>query len=326
MRTHVPPAEKAMGLSAGRPERRWAAEMGALAWEVLTAEACRGEVCAVLADVIYLATNKGTLLWLSSNRAFPHQRYIYVPSLPRGIQAGATFVSREGALEIGEVVVELTSARMRYPFQPSGHVGPTSAKPRPRFDTLLSVVRNGLIQTASCGLLRLVVASPLVGPVGSLEEPFFEAALATVDRVRAACRRGDLSGVLRAGLGLVGMGPGFTPAGDDFLGGLLFTLRHLHHAFGGEARWDEERVDDFLAAARPHTGWVSHTILSDLAHGHGPGPLHDLILNLSASRGPVLADHARRLAQIGHSSGRDLLAGVLTARWWRDGARGGGMR
>ncbi|MEW6216621.1 MAG: DUF2877 domain-containing protein [Candidatus Bipolaricaulota bacterium] len=155
---------------------------------------------------------------------------------------------------------------------------------------------------------------------------FLQAMSAAVDGVGDACRRGALSGVLEAGLGLAGLGPGFTPAGDDYLGGLLFTLRHLHCASAGVTRWDERLVGDFLAKVRPHTGWVSHTILCDLARGHGPGPLHDLIGGLLSALGPALADSAGRLCQIGHSSGRDLLAGALTARWWMDGARDGGKR
>lgn len=307
--------------AVARQVRLRATEIGALAREMLTAETCRGEVHAVLTDAIYLTTRAGELLWLSTNRSFPHRRYVHVPQPLLGVEPGMSFVAYEGVLKVGGLQIDLTRAQMWSPSRVGRGVGLASKELHARFGILLRVVRDSPRWSADCGFLRLVARPHLDGAADAAGAPFLQAMSAAVDRVRVACRRGALSGVLEAGLGLAGLGPGFTPAGDDYLGGLLFALRHLQCPSAGVARWDERLVDDFLAKVRPHTGWVSHTILCDLARGHGPGPLHDLIQGLLSAPGPALADSAGRLCQIGHSSGRDLLAGTLTASWWMDGGK-----
>jgi len=112
---------------------------------------------------------------------------------------------------------------------------------------------------------------------------------------------------------LVGLGPGLTPSGDDYLGGLLFTAHHLKTAYPTEFSWGAGPVLDLLHQARPLTNRISHTILSDLTHGHGPEPLHDLVrLLLQAEPTERLLRSVYRLARIGHTSGWDMLSGALT--------------
>jgi hypothetical protein len=120
--------------------------------------------------------------------------------------------------------------------------------------------------------------------------------------------------VARIGRELVGLGPGLTPSGDDFLGGLLFTARSLKMVYPGDFHWEEQPIIDLINWARARTNSISHAILSDLALGHGPEPLHDLVNSLLQSEdvGDVMAG-VTRLLRIGHSSGWDILAGVLTS-------------
>ncbi|MFH1609727.1 MAG: DUF2877 domain-containing protein, partial [Candidatus Bipolaricaulota bacterium] len=193
----------------------------------------------------------------------------------------------------------------------------------------VETVRCSLGPASGDGFLRLVLRS-LPGGEAVPSSPcsaLLQAAPALVERAVAACRNRDLPAVFEAGFELVGLGPGFTPAGDDYLGGLLFTLHHMHRASADLPPWDEGLVAGFLAATRPLTGWASHAILSDLACGHGPGPLHDLMASvLNPAPASELAVCVDRLCRIGHSSGRDVLAGVLTARWWVAETRDGGER
>jgi hypothetical protein len=129
----------------------------------------------------------------------------------------------------------------------------------------------------------------------------------------AACRKRDMERILGSGLDLVGLGPGLTPSGDDYMGGLLFTVHHLKAAFPGERRGEGNLIDDFLESARRLTNRISHTILSDLAHGHGPAPLHDTVsLLLQPSTTQQLVASVKQLIRIGHSSGWDMLAGACT--------------
>jgi len=127
----------------------------------------------------------------------------------------------------------------------------------------------------------------------------------------------DMTEVARRGRELVGLGPGLTPSGDDFLGGLLFTAHSLKTAYPQDVNWEEEPVMDLVHWASTQTHPISHAILRDHASGHGPKPLHDVVAsllngqdlshNLSHTMGA-----AERLLGIGETSGWDILAGMLT--------------
>jgi hypothetical protein len=139
----------------------------------------------------------------------------------------------------------------------------------------------------------------------------------TSGRVRdvvRALRARDAAGLLLAGSALVGLGEGLTPSGDDFLGGLLFGLRQQACADFDETWIDWDVVRDWVADASTLTSRISHAILSDLAAGHGPEPLHALAREtLSGGSREVVAGHAARVIGIGNTSGWDLLAGFSVA-------------
>jgi len=311
----------------GERSRAWAIAAGALARRLLVVEGCHGTVEAVLKNVVYLATASGELLWLSTDGQVPHRRYVRISyGLPE-IEPGMSFSARDGVLRIGDDLrIEMTQAMCWSPPWEWPGAGLTREEARVRLGTLFAAVQHVLEPSSEGGFLRLVAGPSWGGTEAVASHPYLDAASAAVERLRSACRERNLPDVLEVGLELVGLGPGLTPAGDDFLGGLLFTLLHLHHTSASLTIWDEERVAGFLAIARPFTGWISHTLLSDLARGHGPGPLHDLVGNvLSPAPAPALAACVDQLCRIGHSSGRDLLAGALAATWTTE-VRNGGTR
>lgn len=127
-----------------------------------------------------------------------------------------------------------------------------------------------------------------------------------------ACRSRDLRRVLDAGLRLIGLGPGLTPSGDDFMGGLLFAAYHRAACQADSALWDARAVAHFLRQARPGTNTISFTMLSDLAYGAGPEPLHRLS-NALIKDAPtdIIQPAVRALTCIGHTSGWDMLTGLL---------------
>ncbi len=93
---------------------------------------------------------------------------------------------------------------------------------------------------------------------------------------------------------LIGLGPGLTPSGDDYLGGMLIALRLATR--GGQAdalwRWLEPRL-----ASR--TSAISAAHLAAAASGEGHEALHE-----------ALAGDPTRLGSVGHCSGWDALAGA----------------
>lgn len=106
---------------------------------------------------------------------------------------------------------------------------------------------------------------------------------------------------------LVGLGPGLTPAGDDFLVGLLASLNLTGspcHAWRRIGAWAVE-----LAARRTHL--ISATALRQAACGRVRAHLIDLCQALMHASPPMLRLALERVLAIGSGSGSDIAAGLL---------------
>jgi hypothetical protein len=154
------------------------------------------------------------------------------------------------------------------------------------------------------GLGALIVGAPLAFPL--------QAAASSARALARACASDDPDAATVASGALIGLGPGLTPSGDDFVGGAFFARACL--AARGEAPghgW-EHAAATVLHGARERTHPVSLALLGDLVGGHGHAPLHELAAVLRTGGPPDAAlAAARTLARLGHSSGWDMLAGFL---------------
>jgi len=114
----------------------------------------------------------------------------------------------------------------------------------------------------------------------------------------------DPAGVPVGAAGLIGLGPGLTPSGDDLIGGALCAL----HATG---RTDvAARLGAWaLRLAQSGTNRISHAHLACAAEGECAEAVNDAIVALVAG-GEVDLD---RIGAIGHTSGWDALAGAVLA-------------
>ncbi|MGH7014771.1 MAG: DUF2877 domain-containing protein [Stellaceae bacterium] len=129
--------------------------------------------------------------------------------------------------------------------------------------------------------------------------------------VADGCRRNDPGVVIAAGRRLLGVGIGLTPSGDDFTGAALFGRRILSPGGAWPRSWDEAgRALAREVVVRSHT--VSAALFADLAAGRSFALLHALANALIEDAPPeTILAAARRLAVVGHSSGWDMLAGLV---------------
>jgi len=134
-----------------------------------------------------------------------------------------------------------------------------------------------------------------------------------ISQVERACRDGNLPHALQVGRELVGLGPGLTPSGDDFLGALLFVAWHLHVAYPETFEWEQQAVGDWLDWAHPRTNSISYAILRNHANGKGAEPLHNLVTALFQGKAlDEMTAHVRVLLAIGSTSGWNMLVGAMT--------------
>ncbi|WP_306323210.1 MULTISPECIES: DUF2877 domain-containing protein [unclassified Streptomyces] len=118
----------------------------------------------------------------------------------------------------------------------------------------------------------------------------------------------------RAAVALLGLGPGATPSGDDFLCGLLLTARLARRP----PAW-LPALADIATHAEAHTPPVSAALLRHAAAGYCV-PQAAALLDAAATGTDLTAPVAALLA-VGHSSGSDLLHGLCAGARLDDRAR-----
>jgi Protein of unknown function (DUF2877) len=310
------PAEYFVLNKSEKPLLYRAKQIGSKAKALLAQCGFSGKVLAALSTAIYLASRDGEILWLSQEALAMHRRCILASSRPRSIcRPGQTFWVDGPFLRISDqVILDLDSAtEWRLPA-----VGPECAKPLHILHACTRRLLEAVIMVGNAkGLGQMIpfISSLVDGNKQAISatDPLLAKAQDSILDLATACLDFDMTEVARRGRELVGLGPGLTPSGDDFLGGLLFTAHSLKTAYPQDVNWEEEPVMDLVHWASTQTHPISHAILRDHASGHGPKPLHDVVASLL--NGQDLSHTmgaAERLLGIGETSGWDILAGMLT--------------
>jgi uncharacterized protein DUF2877 len=117
---------------------------------------------------------------------------------------------------------------------------------------------------------------------------------------------------------LIGRGGGFTPAGDDFVGGLLSTYNYVARCKGSR------EILIQLRRLRPRTIPESAALLAYASKGYVDEGIGSLVLK-TLGRSPEFTDELIAVARRGHTSGLDMSLGILLVEAaLRDSAGRGG--
>jgi hypothetical protein len=287
--------------------------VGWKAHRYLTSPGFSGRVIAAGSSAVYINTDDGELLAGCSMNVQPHPRSFLTDLDLSSLKEGLRVRTEEGDLRFSNgVSLPLGESE---PWHQSSAVPPCVAPQQvfcSRACELLQAARNGHAGE------NLGLALPLFGhddqaPI--LEEsvsPLIISGVQAVHELLPVCRLGDLESALQLSEQLIGLGPGLTPSGDDFVGGLIFMARHLNAAYPQEGWWRGGNVSGLLNRSETMTSRISHVLLTDLADGQSHESLHDLADALVVdSESFDAAFHVRRVTSIGHSSGWDMLTGML---------------
>jgi len=244
-----------------------------------------GEVCAVFRRSLYLR--------------FSGERYACLGDASLGCgPLNARISARRGLGQhaVGEsLTVSIAGTKLWRPRALRARAGRSALRAN-----LAALERAAARQAARDGLGGAIVGagSPLIEHA--------RPAMAAIERWLA----GEGASLAPAAQALIGLGPGLTPSGDDFLAGVMVGLR----AGGNRARaallwsWLEART-------AKRTSAISRAHLAAAAQGEAHEALHDCVAALFAARavrGRMQWDLLlARLDAVGHCSGRDGLAGVV---------------
>lgn len=251
------------------PPYRFSAEVvGRAARDTLAAGA--GEVCAVFRRSFYVRLN---------------DRYACIGDASLGRGPLNALVSAFSEPPLGAtVMVSLESA---HPWAPA----PASGNARPNLAALRACL-DGHVPEEGLGCVILGVDNAL--------SVHAQPALEAIERWLAGNALGHEAAQL------IGLGPGLTPSGDDYLGGVLVALRWVGRGAQADSlwRWLEPRLSERTSA-------ISAAHLAAAAGGEVHEALHDLLTDLAAWESPDLVPRLSRLDALGHTSGWDALAGIV---------------
>jgi len=127
------------------------------------------------------------------------------------------------------------------------------------------------------------------------------------DGVLPSIRTNDMSALLSAAQKVVGLGTGFTPSGDDLLGGFLAT----YHWFTPPIDW--RRIDLSFEALEKRTHWVSAKLLDYMQRQILDEQVNAIIESATLPDDDSFLLAFQTLLPRGHTSGIDILVGALLA-------------
>jgi hypothetical protein len=150
---------------------------------------------------------------------------------------------------------------------------------------------------------------PRSGPRNAVEVETGRRLSAATAGLQAALLAGRMDEAHRRGRRLIGLGPGLTPAGDDYVLGLATVCAMP----GGSARARECR--DLLARLiddnAERTNVISQAAMAQAARGRVRDSIVRFAHAITGGSRPAMEVRARRLIAIGATSGTDIMLGML---------------
>ncbi|MFD7155865.1 DUF2877 domain-containing protein [Kribbella sp. NPDC059898] len=257
----------------------------ALSGRALSGRALSGEVHSVFERVVNLVTPDGWLITLAARTMDDAPNTVRVDEASwTEVRAGELFTAADGRLEIAGLTVDLRHAN--------------------RWQPQLPPLVAGSCEPAVVTIDEVLGAVGVAGGMVAVGATAFEREQARLLQAHsaglvAALRLGDAAAVAVHVRGLVGLGPGLTPSGDDFLTGLLLSAASVRRLLAPA-----------VAAQVHRTTAVSAVTLTEAARGRVRQSLVDLLRAVANGNQPDVRTAARRVLVIGRTSGTDILSGV----------------
>jgi hypothetical protein len=267
-----------------------AISFGPEAVTLMMAGGIRGRVLAVLRNAIYIEGEGGQVVAIVDDHAEDGPltaRVADLPALLRAVSAypGTKFQATWRAIEIHDL------ARVRWAGKPWVPHLPEH------------VVEQAAI-LAACDALAQIIAIREVEPVA-------RRLTARLAEFHHTMMEDSIPQAIEAITGLLGLGPGLTPSGDDIAMGLLASLA-WQARLGGVS---DKLVRSLAEAVREVAAIRTNRISARLLHYAGEGMLYAPAMELGevllAGETSMLDNTARRLCSIGNTTGVDVATGLL---------------
>ena len=311
---HLTNVDSSRLISGSNPARMKADLIGAKA-SVILADGFTGRVIASGSKALYIRGEQGQIVALARSGQPAQTRFLSANLETSKIPTRSAVWSDGKKLSFSDgTIVEFSDASVWH-----GR-GPDSYDVIPSDDLDVASILRGVMDIHSGQNLGLTLkmiygqdkAEGAHDSVRAYDKTFLRVASDCVRTLAQSSNYRTPGLDIEVGKPLIGLGPGLTPSGDDFLGGMLFALWHLNSAYPSQFRHDTDSIGNLLEYASSQTNQISYAILTDFTIGQGPVPFHDLAEAMLTGR-PIckILDCVRLVVAIGHSSGWDMLAGFI---------------
>lgn len=259
-----------------------------------------GEVTAIFENSIHL-TAEDCVLTLGSEKIPNHPFTIRTYTLPEDISIGNTFyitkrrlfVERYYYLDLRDMPIYTPCFKTKY------------IVPRENIVRELQACREGAaLATGIEGFFPL-----LIGDVET--DQITQKVMPVIDKIGLSIRNSDWPGFVKHSEDIVGVGVGLTPSGDDFLTGVLVALYFYNTNFAKGFTIDKLETLAMLAGYR--TSLFSATLIKAAARGWVLDLISYWLVSLFQGDIKQVRELTEKILKIGHSSGADILLGLITA-------------
>ena len=288
--------------------------VGKAAREILLSGS-HGKILAVFSKAVYLKSSQDELVWLATEDVPMHRRSVQIRGPLPKLGLHSNYIVRERTLRFDcGIEIDFEGINIWSPKLPRLDSLPHL---RELHDLLIDMTLSleDLPSPKGFGCLLPEVAKIARGhPMPSAilsASPALNFAWPEIREIFTTNSSIDHAQLLISAERLIGLGDGLTPSGDDFIGGMLFTVETLHKLYWHFSGFRHHELQLFLAYARRHTNMISYTLLKDHTGGHGSDALHSFVIAvLTAEPHERIHHFAVKLTEVGHSTGWDILAGV----------------
>ncbi len=243
-----------------------------------------GAVAAIQSTSVHVLLDEGPLISVLADASPLHAWAIVLPVVPaafRLLNENDAVLHRDGVLTMGPIRIEMEDAEV----------------PDLRLDRRPRELKPERV----AALARLLPER--VGAPGAFD--------GEIDSALERFRQGGESAALAA---VLGVGEGLTPSGDDVLTGVLAGLDAAHR-IGPEPGIQRDRLVAVLSSCPARTTRLSAQLLAAAATGRYPEPVLDVLEAIAPReilRGQ-LEHTVRDLVSVGHTTGSDVLRGIVAA-------------
>jgi hypothetical protein len=291
-------------------------KIGSFAKHLLGQPGFHGIVLARVSGAIFLLGEQDEVIWITDSCSPMHIRNIQISTPLPDLAANTPFFTKDNTVQIGDSISLDVSSGLFWLSPRVEQVERVSVSrlnhKMMQFTPFLSIAPKPRGFGVFIGENFRILKENAYSDQRIFSDAILDRAASSIYEILLSLRSGRVDSVFEQFPSLIGLGLGLTPSGDDFLGGLLFTLHSLAAFYPEIIHLQQSKLKTFISLTKSQTNLISWTLLKDLSWGNGLEPVHLLVNQLFAEEpSQDLFDILCRLTAIGHSTGWDLLTGIL---------------